>query len=225
METITKSADITTKEMTLDYLVKKYRELKGSASGRIKLDSIDPLSFQRLMEVLIGGYSKPVMTGKDGYEKSREVLYAKDCIDSEMSELTSLLPWKSWKEKQYSQLGGQQYEEFIQKDGGKILFELIDQLFFASVLQIKVLELLKLDPQEFDGNFIKFLYATKYAENLKRVESGSFDKAGDVLSQSDEFRLDWIRKNFGKDPLQEVYTEEKRDELQKLHDMHPYQEH
>ena len=197
MEEITKSKDITTKDLTLDK-IKKMLFLLESGVPAQTIEKLDVIKMQNLMEELIHGEAKRVVDGEDAYDKSRELLYAKNCLDSEFSELTTYLPFKEWKLKQYMKVNNEEFEKSLEKSGGQISMEVVDMAFFYSVMMIKCFQYLGLPASD---KTLKMLYALKYIENIQRVNSGTFDKARELTKDEEamiaelKVTVDWFKSN------------------------------
>ena len=190
MKNITKSKDITTKNLKLTDVVK----LANDPNIKDMLNEIDVIQLQNMMEELIHGESLTPCNGEQLYNSSREYMYAKDCLDSEHQEILQLLPWKSWKLEKYKKMNFEDIIEMLDKSGGEMSMEVADTIFFMSVMFIKMFEILRLPISD---NTKKILYLIKFRENIERINSGTFDKARE-LTKSEKQILNNIDKILGK---------------------------
>lgn len=171
MKDITKSKNLTTKNLTFATITKLIKNIDIK-----KLEKIDLVYLQNLMEEIIHGETKSPCCGEELYSHSREYMYAKDCLESEHQEVLQLLPWKQWKLEKYKKMSFTDVIDFLDESGGELCMEVADMIFFMSVMFIKMFEILRLPKSD---NTKKVLYLLKYRENIERINQGIFDKSRD----------------------------------------------
>lgn len=172
MKKITKSKDITTKDLTLQKISKLIKDTKEE-----DLEKIDVIYLQNLIQEIIHGEVKSPCCGDEMYNHSREFMYAKDCLDSEYQETLQILPWKSWKTDKYKNMTFTDIIDFLDEQGGELSMEVADMVFFMSVMFIRVFEMLRLPISD---KTKKILYLIKYKENMERIEQSVFKKSREL---------------------------------------------
>lgn len=181
MSDINTSADLTLKDFCLQDL---YRTMLEEPELAQTLKDIDIIMMQNCMEEIIHGeIGRKDPNGVEFHEETREIMYAKDCVDNEFAELLRLLPFKNWKMDKWSKMSPKNVRDELEKNGKDISMELIDLWFFFSVMNVRLLYLLGLPVNE---QSIKALYAIKWVENVERVQSGTFDKRREMTPKEQE---------------------------------------
>ena len=157
------------------------------------LKNVDVIKLQNIMENVIHGSHDESRDGNGLYNKSRDLMYAKDCLDSEFQEVLQLLPWKQWKLEKYKKMTLEDVIEMMSERGGEISMEVSDMIFFMSVMFINAFNILEL-PITDDTK--KILYLIKYRENIERIRQGVFDKTRE-FTEEEEKMLSNIDKILG----------------------------